>query len=281
MARKSAPASIRLTTGLSPGLRRATALLYQFMMEPIACRLCGAWTDRRLWNSRASAKCTSTSSMPTPSRSELLERILTQCRHVYNAALGERREAWHKRGVSIGYYQQKAELPGIKEAMPEYADVHSQVLQDVVLRVDRAYQAFFRRIQDRRDTRLSPLPWPRPLHQLHLSAGRAWRSPRQRLSRPVQDRAHRRALVPSHRGRHPRRSRSAEKRMAGMSAAPVRDVPVHPLPPTWSGDRHRPWTGSLRHAFGWHAHLFFRLVSQGRTRAENGPTSGESSQEGQ
>ena len=62
----------------------------------------------------------------------LLERTLMLCRHVYNAAVGERREAWRKRGVSITYYQQKAELPGIKEAMPEYGDVHSQVLQDVV-----------------------------------------------------------------------------------------------------------------------------------------------------
>ena len=51
------------------------------------------------------------------------------------------------RGVSVSYYQQKAELPGIKEAMPEYGEVHSQVLQDVVLRVDRAFQAFFRRVQ--------------------------------------------------------------------------------------------------------------------------------------
>jgi putative transposase len=37
-------------------------------------------------------------------------------------------------------------LPAIKEAMPEYGEVHAQVLQDVVLRVDRAFQAFFRRI---------------------------------------------------------------------------------------------------------------------------------------
>jgi putative transposase len=84
---------------------------------------------------------------PTPKQQRLLERTLMLCRHVYNAAIGERREAWQKRGVSVGAYQQKAELPGIKEAMPEYADVHSQVLQDVVLRVDRAFQASFRRIQ--------------------------------------------------------------------------------------------------------------------------------------
>src|SRR5574340_955657 len=84
---------------------------------------------------------------PTPAQARMLERTLMLCRHVYNAAIGERREAWRMRGVSVNYYQQKAELPGIKEAMPEYAEVNSQVLQDVVLRVDRAYQAFFRHVK--------------------------------------------------------------------------------------------------------------------------------------
>src|SRR5690242_7298039 len=82
---------------------------------------------------------------PTPDQERLLERTLMLCRQVYNAAIGERREAWRMCGVSVTYYQQKAELPGIKEAMPDYADVHSQVLQDVVLRVDCAFQAFFQR----------------------------------------------------------------------------------------------------------------------------------------
>src|SRR6516162_6531071 len=31
--------------------------------------------------------------------------------------------------------------------MPEYAEVHSQVMQDVVQRVERAFQAFFRRVK--------------------------------------------------------------------------------------------------------------------------------------
>ena len=84
---------------------------------------------------------------PTPEQERVLERTLMLCRHVYNAAIGERREAWRMRGVSVTYYQQKAELPGIKEAMPEYGEVNSQVLQDVVQRVDRAFQAFFRRVQ--------------------------------------------------------------------------------------------------------------------------------------
>jgi putative transposase len=85
---------------------------------------------------------------PTPEQARLFGRTLMLCRHVYNAAIGERREAWRMRSVSITFYQQKAELPDIKAAMPEYAEVHSQVLQDVVLRVERAYQAFFQRIRE-------------------------------------------------------------------------------------------------------------------------------------
>ena len=84
---------------------------------------------------------------PTPQQERTLERMLMLCRHVYNAAVGERREAWQKCGVSVGYYQQKAELPGIKKALPEYGEVNSQVLQNVVLRVECAFQAFFRRVK--------------------------------------------------------------------------------------------------------------------------------------
>ena len=85
---------------------------------------------------------------PTLEQERELERVLMLCRHIYNAAIGERREAWRMRGVTVTYYQQKAELPGIKEALPEYGEVNAQVLQEVVLRVDRAFEAFFRRIRE-------------------------------------------------------------------------------------------------------------------------------------
>src|SRR5262249_23508143 len=45
------------------------------------------------------------------------------------------------------YYTQKAELPGLKVAdRPSLQEVHSQVLQDVVLRLKQAFDAFFRRL---------------------------------------------------------------------------------------------------------------------------------------
>jgi putative transposase len=85
---------------------------------------------------------------PAPQQERDLGRVLMLCRHIYNAAVEERQEAWRKRGVSVSYYQQKAELPSIKEAMPEYGEVNAQVLQDVILRVDRAFQAFFQRVKN-------------------------------------------------------------------------------------------------------------------------------------
>ena len=51
-------------------------------------------------------------------------------------------------GISLGYAHQCAELPACKEVRPELAEVNSQVLQDVLKRVDRAFDDFFRRVRD-------------------------------------------------------------------------------------------------------------------------------------
>ena len=49
--------------------------------------------------------------------------------------------------VTVSYYAQKRELPGVTEVGPEDREIGSQVLQDVVLRVERAFAAFFRRVR--------------------------------------------------------------------------------------------------------------------------------------
>ncbi len=80
---------------------------------------------------------------PTLEQERELDRTLLLCCQVYNAAIGVRREAWRMRGVTVTYFQQKAELPEIKNAMPEYAEVNAQVLQNVVPRVDRRFRRTF------------------------------------------------------------------------------------------------------------------------------------------
>jgi putative transposase len=42
---------------------------------------------------------------------------------------------------------QSAQLPAVKEARPEYRDIHSQVLQELLTRLDRAFQRFFARVK--------------------------------------------------------------------------------------------------------------------------------------
>src|SRR5215831_5708492 len=84
---------------------------------------------------------------PTAKQERAMEVVLRRCRELYNAGLQERRDAWQKCGVSITVASQSAELPAIKHVRPEYQDIHSQVLQDVLTHLDRAFAAFFRRVQ--------------------------------------------------------------------------------------------------------------------------------------
>jgi putative transposase len=85
---------------------------------------------------------------PSSEQEQAMAFVLRRCRDLYNAALQERRDAWRKCGVSVTIAGQSAQLPEVKEVRPEYQGVHSQVLQDVLTRLDRAFQTFFRRIRD-------------------------------------------------------------------------------------------------------------------------------------
>src|SRR5437870_7138095 len=82
---------------------------------------------------------------PTAKQAAELTWILDRCRGLYIAALEERREAYRMCGKSLSCAGQQDELPGLKSDCPEYKKVGSQVLQDVLKRVDRAVQGFFRR----------------------------------------------------------------------------------------------------------------------------------------
>src|SRR4029077_18766932 len=85
--------------------------------------------------------------MPTPSQERELGRVLGLCRWLYNTALEQRITAWQRVRVTLSRYQQEAELKDIRAAFPEYTAIHSHVLQDVLARLDKTYQAFFRRLK--------------------------------------------------------------------------------------------------------------------------------------
>src|SRR5260221_9823470 len=85
---------------------------------------------------------------PTKEQQRLLNRQLEECRWLWNTLLAERKSAWEERQETVDYYEQKAVLPELKATdRPSLQGVHSQVLQDVALRLKKAFDAFFRRLK--------------------------------------------------------------------------------------------------------------------------------------
>ncbi len=171
---------------------------------------------------------------PTPEQEQGLEDVLWRCRELYNAGLEERKTAWEHCGVSVTFATQSAQLPAIKEVRPEYRDIHAQVLQEVLHRLDRAFQAFFRRVKQGETAgyprfhgrdRYNSFTYPQVGEHggatldgwCLLSLSKIGRIPI-RLHRPLEGTPKTVTI-----------SREADGWYACISCA---DVPVHPLPPT-------------------------------------------------
>jgi putative transposase len=84
---------------------------------------------------------------PTPAQERVLDEVLWRCRTLYNVALEQRITAWQRCRISVSRFEQEAELKAIRAEMPEYAAIHSHILQDMLARLDKTYQAFFRRVR--------------------------------------------------------------------------------------------------------------------------------------
>jgi putative transposase len=74
-----------------------------------------------------------------------LQNLLEECRWLYNELLEHRKLAYEELDISLTKYQQSMLLPLLKAERTSLDHVHSQVLQNVVDRLDKAFQAFFRR----------------------------------------------------------------------------------------------------------------------------------------
>jgi len=84
---------------------------------------------------------------PTKKQIHIMSQWLEECRWLFNHFLAERKEAWEQEQRSINYHAQATSLPVLKEQRPTLTGVHSQVLQNVAVRIDLAFKAFFRRVK--------------------------------------------------------------------------------------------------------------------------------------
>lgn len=83
---------------------------------------------------------------PNKQQEASLDLTLNTCRHLYNMALADRKNAYELEGISRTYGDQAAVLVAEKKD-GNFTGVFSQVLQDVLRRLDKSFKAFFRRVK--------------------------------------------------------------------------------------------------------------------------------------
>lgn len=84
---------------------------------------------------------------PTVLQGYKLEKWLSVLCWLYNFSLEERKRIWKEEKRSVKYSEQQNNLPKLKKREPILKTLHSQVLQDVLRRVDRAFGKFFQDLE--------------------------------------------------------------------------------------------------------------------------------------
>jgi len=84
---------------------------------------------------------------PTKAQKSKINQTLEYLRWVYNETLAVRKNSWEQEKKNVSLTQTNKLLTGWKKQHPKLNSVYSQVLQDAQVRVDLAFQAFFRRVK--------------------------------------------------------------------------------------------------------------------------------------
>ena len=72
---------------------------------------------------------------------------LDLCRILYNQSLEQRIKVYKEKKESISAFEQMSQLPKLRKSSVEFKAVGSQVFQDVIQRLDKAYKSFFQRVK--------------------------------------------------------------------------------------------------------------------------------------
>ena len=84
---------------------------------------------------------------PTIKQAKKLFAWLEMLRNLYNQALAWRKTIYSTTSESVSWVTQADALPDLKQESAPFASLHSDVLQDALRRLDKAYQAFFGRVK--------------------------------------------------------------------------------------------------------------------------------------
>lgn len=85
---------------------------------------------------------------PTKKQIQIFAHTFEICRVLYNSCLLDRKNHYEQNGKSLSRIDQQVILKKDKERVKDLNDIHSQVLQDVLFRTERAFNNFFRRVKN-------------------------------------------------------------------------------------------------------------------------------------
>ena len=168
----------------------------------------------------------------TAGKHERLDAVLRQCATLYNAGLQERRDAYKMAGASVSLYNQTKQFTAIRADMPEWSALDVNVGRGVLRRLDRAFNAFFRRVK------AGETPgFPR------FKSGRRWRTIDLALTRPGMVKV----------------SEDGRKAYIRVKGLPVIELRLRrPLPPS----EHLKTLRLVKRPTGWYADLGFKVEKE-------------------
>src|SRR2546425_11119834 len=85
---------------------------------------------------------------PTKKQEKKLNDTLEECRWLYNHLLEMRKTAYERDAISLTCFQQQYTFPVLKQERPSLSGVHSQILQNVAVRIGLGFKAFFSRFRE-------------------------------------------------------------------------------------------------------------------------------------
>ncbi len=84
---------------------------------------------------------------PNRSQAKALNATLETHRRLYNLALRERRDVYEAEERSVSYGEQSGRFKETREVLPSFAALNFSSAQATLRRLDRAFEAFFRRVK--------------------------------------------------------------------------------------------------------------------------------------
>ena len=86
---------------------------------------------------------------PNKTQCKKLDELLEVHRILYNSALEQRIEEWNSYRRSVSYYDQSKELTKLRNTCQEYKNINVSSLEYTLLRLNKAFNDFYRRIKNK------------------------------------------------------------------------------------------------------------------------------------